>query len=149
MDEIKADKDRDDDTTEYEVELKFNGHEIDINGFLDLFKYNYESQVAIKAEKTAYSKAEKMYEEKINRFTSKQSPNVKLESIKKQFDKLVVGMTNIEMNLVDVINQIDPVAEAWNLLIENCKKSKGCVQCSLKDKCNFINDVFPSDWERI
>lgn len=78
--------------TEYDIKLLFEGDELDIRKFFELLDSDWEGAV----KKAAALYAEELFEERKHTFMSKNSDNAKLESIRRQLDKVTNQLENIK-----------------------------------------------------
>lgn len=78
--------------TEYDIKLLFEGDELDIRKFFKLLDSDWEG--AVKEAASPY--AEELFEERKHTFMSKNSDNAKLESIRRQLDKVTNQLENIK-----------------------------------------------------
>ena len=78
--------------TEYDIKLLFEGDELDIRKFFELLESEWEG--AVKEAASPY--AEELFEERKHTFMSKNSDNAKLESIRRQLDKVTNQLENIK-----------------------------------------------------
>ena len=81
--------------TEYEINLSFNGVELDIREFCK----NLQNSWSIAVNKSAKPQAQEIFEEMKQDFKSKNSTNFQLNKIKKQLEKVTNQLQNVSENV--------------------------------------------------
>jgi len=81
--------------TEFEIELKFNGVELDIRQFTKHLESSYDRSVASECKPEAL----KMFEKFKQDYKSKNSNNAKLSKIKAQLDKINNQLLNVNESI--------------------------------------------------
>ncbi len=82
--------------TEYDIKLLFEGEELDITKFFQLLDKEWDGEVKRASKPYAEELAEELFEERKHTFMSKNSQNAKLESIRKQLEKVNNQLKNID-----------------------------------------------------
>lgn len=81
--------------TEVDIELKFNGVEIDIRKFTQFLEEAWDGEV----KKACQPEAKKLFEKMKHEFKSKNSTNAQLNKIREQLIKATNHLKNVEENV--------------------------------------------------
>jgi DNA repair ATPase RecN len=96
--DTKADRDE---NTEHDIQLIFNGVELDIRGFCKHLEEEWDRAVKNECKPEAL----KMFEKMKHEFKSKNSMNAQLSKIREQLNKATTQLSNVSNNL-ERINKI-------------------------------------------